>query len=214
MDYLDFYAKRLNKKGTSAIQADINKSRELTSMEFQSSPSYYKVDIDGILVDTIINRTTDYNVKKVNFKYGELADEGSIITFKDDKYLLMETDYDEIYSFGKMEKCNGIFPIKSVTRTVVGRKPSGEPIIKETIVQKDEPCVAKTTYFSTNENAQMPLPVGRIVLYMKNQESDNLVINAEFEMYGDIYSISSIQKTRVKNDIGVIEITAERRQDK
>lgn len=214
MIHFDKYVKRLNRKGSNATQAEINKSRMITEAKFDTSPSYYNVDIDGEMVDTIINRTANFDVKRVNFKYDYPVVKGSIVSFKEDKYLITEIDRDEVYSFANMEKCNGLFPLEYVEDVVVGRKPSGEPIIEQRKTIKEEPCIAKTTYYSTNENAQLPLPVGRLNIFMKYQKADNLKENSRFVLFNDTYSISSIQTIQVQDGVGIVEISAERRQDK
>jgi len=211
VSYIEKYNRRLTTNGTSVTEAMINKSKLAHNRDFATSPSFYQVMIDGILVDTIINKTTNYDVKKIHFRNNVDAYVGGVVEFKDSKYLIMETDSDEIYTFAKMEKCNGTFSVQTgIEKVVIGRDPRGKPIYGETVTYSDQPCIIKSTYFSANENDSLPLPEGKLNIFMKYQIADNIKVNYQFKMYDATYKISDIRYSRVINNVGVMEVSCER----
>lgn len=200
-----------NRPNTDAL---IDSTISSVERDFHTSPSYYQVDIDGETVDTIINKTTRYNEKLIHFRRDYDVKVGSIITFKNDKYLLLEKDRDEIYSFGKMTECNNTLEILKEDREVlVGYDNFGAPIYKNEKVYVDEPCVVRDTYYTAGENAQMPLPDGKLEILLKYQVMLNIEVNNEFKMYGKTYKIADIGFVNVEDEVGYIKIHAERRDD-
>lgn len=212
MDAYQLYSKRLKSKGNNTTERMFNTTRELHEKDFYSSPSYYQVPIDGVLKDTIINKTTNYDVKKIHFINDVDNVLGGIVEFKAEHFLIVEKDKDEIYSFAKMQRCNELFNLKTNgTRVIIGHDPRGRPIYGESqAVEKLEPCVVKSTYFSTNENDTLPLPEGRLNILMKYQTADNLKVNEQFMMYKSTYKISDIRYTDVRNGVGIMEVSCER----
>lgn len=214
MNTYEKYKKRLKADGNTAAESMMNTTRVLFLKDFKNSPSYYQVDIDGVMVDTIINKTTNYNVKKIHFINPDDAVVGGLVLFKDEYYLILETDKDEIYSFAKMEECNGTFTLKQISteRPIIGYDPKTKrPIYGEPVtVEKNEPCIIRSTYFSSNENDSLPLPEGRLNIVMKYQKADNLKENTQFMLYNSTYKISDIRYTNVKNEVGIMELSCER----
>lgn len=215
MDIFEEYSGRLGISGRSATDATINRSKNDADRLFHTSPSFYQVDIDGEITDTIINKTNDYKVKLIHFRYDYEAQIGSIVTFKDKKYLLLETDKDEVYLFGKMEECNGHFSIHTgeVERVEVGVDGFGRPIIEETPVTFEEPCIIQDKFYSINENAPLPLADGQLIISLKYQKAPNVKVNKEFVLYDNTYIITDVNYVDAQNEIGIMRIHAERRDD-
>lgn len=214
MSLFEDYKKRLKMSDRPNIDVTISSSIRGFEREFYTSPSFYQVDIDGKTADTIINKTNRYNEKLIHFRHDYEVRIGSVITFKDDKYLLLEKDRDEIYSFGKMTECNNTIKILTGEENVlVGHDQFGVPIYEVKKTHKDEPCIVRDTYYSASENAQVPLPDGKLEILVQYQPMPNIDINKEFDMYNKIYKIADIGYVNVKNEIGYIKIHAERRDD-
>lgn len=216
MNIFEMYSKRVGISGRSSVDASIKSSINNMERNFHTSPSYYKVDIDGEAVDTIINKTNDHNIKLIHFRHEYKAQIGNVITFDDKKYLLMEIDRDVIYSFGKMEECNNTMEVQDgeSERVLIGENQHGAPVYDYVTNYKDEPCIVRDRYYSSNENAQLPLPDGKLEITLRYQEISNIQVNEEFEMYGKTYKIADISSVGVQDGVGVMKVHAERRLGK
>lgn len=215
MSIFNDYIERVGMSKRTHTDAKIVSSIEYFERNFHTSPSYYQVDIDGELVDTIINKTSHHNIKKIHFRRNYEPKIGSIITFQNKKYLLLEIDRDEIYTFGKMEECNNVFPVHTgeIENVQVGVNGRGVPVFKEVYKYDEIPCIVRDRYYSVNENSPLPLPDGKLQIELRYIEAPNIEINETFEMYGREYKISDISYVNVKNGVGTITIHAEKRDD-
>lgn len=213
MDIFEEYSKKMNMSNRSNTDAVIENSREDIEIKFDTSPSFYQVDIDGELTDTIINKTNDFNIKQIHFRYEYTPRIGSIISYDNKKHLLLETDRDELYSFGKMEECNSSIDIQTeeVEKILIGYDQDGRPQYEEKVVLIPEPCVVRDTYYSASENAQIPMPEGKLEIFAQHKPMLNIKVNEELKMYGKTFKIADISYVNVVNDVGYIKIHAERR---
>lgn len=216
MNSFDKYIKRVGLSGRSSTEASLNNSIKVFELKFNTSPSFYQVDIDGSLTDVIINKTKNTKIKQIHFRYGYKPDIGSIVTHQNKRYLLLETDKDEIFTFGFMEECNNTFKVQTgeEERVQVGYDHLSRPYYEYKKVEKDEPCIVRDRYYSTNENAQLPLPDGKLDIYIKYQESPSFNINKEFSMYEKTYKIADISYVDVVEGVGIMRIHAERRDNR
>lgn len=212
MNYREKFIKRHKMSGENGREAYLNQAINAYERDFDSSPSFHQVDIDGKVVDAIINKTNKYNEKLVNFRHGYSPDIGAIVTYKNDKYLIMEKDFDNIYTFAIIKKCNYTIPIKVGEKKVFsGYDHFGKPQYKIEELYEPLSCIVDSKYYSSNDNAQLPLPEGKLTIYTKYIPDTNLQINEEFLLYGKRYIIADIDYTRVTNNIGIMEIIVERK---
>lgn len=210
MSYLDHYVKRLKLIGDNATDAQIKRSQTFMDRQFETSPSYYKIIVDDNMVGAVVNRTNDPKEKKVHFLYDYEIDIGSVVLFKNHNYLVTEKDRDEVYNFAKMSFCNGLLKIETDRKREIIGYEGNRPIFDYVITYKDEPCVVDSKYYSSNENAQLPLPEGKLSILLKHQEIPNLGVNKVFHMFDKKYKVVDIGYTNVYQDVGFIEIIAER----
>lgn len=213
MDIYDKYTKRLGLSDRATVQAQIDRSVNNEDRVFATSPSFYQVDIDGEIIDTIINKTNLHNRKKIHFRKDYEAQIGNIVTFKNMKYLLLETDEDEIDSFGIMEECNHFLEIETgeVEKVEIGKDDFGRPIYEDVYVTKDEPCIVRDKYYSSNDNSALPLPDGKLEVLMKYQDVHNIDVNEDIRLYDKKYKVADMGYTDVIDGQGVMKIHAERR---
>lgn len=212
MDFKEHYKSRLNLNGKSARDGLVKRTKRISNQTFSRSPSYYIANIDGVERETIINNTSRYEEKLINIKPEEVLNLGSVIEYKEDKFILVEKDQDEIYKFGKMRICNNKFTIKkTIDKKLVGKNPNGSPKYEETIEEKKVPCIADDKYYSASQNAQLQLPEGKLTIIIQYQEDmPNVKANTQFNMYNKRYKIMDISYTTVVDNIGYVTIDAER----
>lgn len=212
MNYLNKYSKRLRMGGESSKDALLNRNKRRLEHEFSSSPSYYEVDINDKNVGVIINKKTNYDEKLIHFKQDYDVQVGSIVKYKNDSYLIMEKDFDELYSFAIMKRCNQTVPFEISNEEVfVGYGDNAEPIYKNKTTHRDLPCVVDSKYYSSNENSQLPLPEGKLSVYTTFVPESSIQTNEEFNLYEKRYIVADVDYTRVINGTGVMEIIVERK---
>lgn len=214
MNIFDKYTKRVGTTLNSESKAQIDKNIRLMEEKFNTSPSFYVVDIDGEQVDTIINKLPTHDMKRIHFRNEYEPQVGSVISFKDKKYLLLEKDSDEIYSFGKMQECNSTISIISEDeeKVYIGDDVRGAPVYEYETKTIEEPCVVTDKYASVNDNAQIPLPEGKLVIQLKYQRSPSLEVNSVIGMYDRAYKIADLSFTDVQDGVGVMRVHADRRE--
>ena len=215
MNIFDEYAERVGMSTRPNTDSRILASIEYHERNFHTSPSFYQVDIDGELVDTIINKTRYHNIKEIHFRRDYEVKIGSIVTFNDKRYLLLEKDRDEIYSFGKMEECNNTFKVQTgeAERVQVGVDGRGRPKFKDKYGFEEVPCIVRDKYYSSSQNQPIPLPEGQLQIVMKYIEAPNIEVNKVFKMYGREYKITDISYINVQDGVGIMTIYAEKRDD-
>lgn len=217
MSSIDRYVKRLQKNGGNSRESQINQTIKSYERKFASSPSYYEVLVDGVKTDAIINKignrnTRKYETKLINFRHDYKPKCGSVITFDNENYLLMETDHDPIYSFGRMTRCNQAITLSFNQEEVfIGYDDRGRPLYETSSEQKEFPCIVSSERYSSSENTQLPLPSGHIVVYMTYIENEDLAVNKEFMFFGRKYKIVDIDLTQVEEESGLIEILMDRK---
>lgn len=198
--------------GSNAVEAQLNEAIKSFEREFDTSPSFHQVDIDGVVVDTIINKTNRHDEKLVNFRHGYKPEVGSVIRFKDDDYLLMEKDEDEIYRFGTMKRCNYNITIDTGTERVFdGFDHRGAPQYITIPNEKKVPVIITSKYYSSNDNAQLPLPEGKISMFMKYVSDSYIEINKEFTIFDRLYEVADVNLTEVIKENGIKEVVLERK---
>lgn len=212
---MDFntYKSRLLAQGATPDEVMINTTKQVIKNSFDSSLFSVSIEIDGDPIDVIINQGNTSEKKTLLFKPDVSIDKGSVAKIDDLYYLIMDFDTNKVYPIAKVELCNSTFPISSnKTSVLIGRHPvTGQPIYEEQGGETvNEPCIVESKYNSSNENDQMPIPDGRIVITMKYQVADNLRVNHEFPMYGNQYKIADIDLTKVVSNKGIMRIVAER----
>lgn len=211
MSYLDSYVKRVESMGESVKESQINRSKISLDKSFKTSPSFYVVEVNDEETESIVLRTRHYDQKKIYFKSGYSIQVGSVVKHEGNEYLILEKDRDRVYNFGMMTLCNAHFKLKTGVEEIFrGTKPSGEPVYEKIVSYKEVPCIVDSKYYSTSENASLPLPEGKLSILIQYQEADNLVVNHRFSLYEKDYVISDLGYVHVIDGVGYMEISAER----
>lgn len=215
MDSIDKFAKRMKRRGSNSTDATIRSSLRSANELFSTSPSYYKVEVNGEKVEAIVNRTRDYSQKLVHFRPDYDIQVGSLVNHEDQMYLILEKDKDEIFSFATMEECNSTIKVQvgDKEKILVGTESNGRPVYDYKTNYKDEPCIASDKYYTASANTALPLPDGKIDILLKYQELPNLQMNDEFIMYEKTYKVADVSYTKVYKGEGIVKINAERREN-
>ena len=210
MDYKS-YKRRLERKGNSLPSSLSNKAKDMVNRNFDTSPSFLQIKVNDVLTDSIVNKSTKYDEKLINFRPGSAINTGSEITIGEQIYLLTEVFEDVVYISGKAKQCNSFFPaITDKTRVLKGHDDYGKPVYVEEPVIKQLPCIVERVGYSLDTNQQLVTSNDSLKISLKYFVSESIKKNAEFYMYDEKYKITSIDKTKVINNVGILTITGER----
>jgi hypothetical protein len=177
-----------------------------------NSPETYSVLVNNTDTKLVIIQYKDENERHLIARIGEIQ-LGDIVNHKNLNWLVTSNPDDNKMNLSTIIKlCNSTYPIKSnKTRVLIGTTDLGKPIYQDTWgIDTTSPCIVETGIGSANTNAQLVIPNKSVIITMKNQVSDTLVVNYEFSMYSNQYKIIDIDYTKVIADKGIIKILAER----
>lgn len=146
---------------------------------------------------------------------------GSYMDYKGRTYLVTKTKEDEIYPQADVEFCNYEILIKGKDeRFEIGKDEFNKPEYEYIAVPDFTiPCVATSKIYSILDNSQIPLPEGAINIFLPYHKEINVPINYEFDVHGDTFQVTTINKTNLLKDVngelyGFIEIRGQRGQKK
>ncbi|MEL3959398.1 hypothetical protein NST17_19795 [Caldifermentibacillus hisashii] len=138
---------------------------------------------------------------------------GNLLFFNNLNWLVTTFPEDnKIYRKAEIKLCNATFPIKSSkTKILKGYNKYGKPLYDDIYdVNKFSPCIVESKNTNPNNDNQLSISENQLLITLQYQESDTLVLNYEFEMYGERYKIINIDYTKVISDIGILKLIAER----
>lgn len=210
-DYLNQYRERVNK--TSAERLADHTKQSFIKM-FIGNPNYRLLSINGLQYETLYSQGKNSDEKSLLFTPNTKVDIGSVVEMNSNSYLIMDFQgegINEIYPSAVLKRCNSTYPIKSnKTRVLKGQDDDGRNVYEDSYDTNFIPCIVENKISAGKDNGQLPLPEGRINITMKYQSADNLKINSEFEMYGNVYRIIDFDMTKVMNNKGIMVVLAER----
>lgn len=215
MSAFEVYKKKMGMSRRIDTEARIENSKHNHDLNFETSPSYFRVPVNGEITEMIIMQTKYPEIKKLYFKTDYKPIKGSHVVFKDKNYLITKIDENSVYPTGEMKFCNNFFTIETgeKVRVQVGVDHLGRPYyeyVNETI---EVPCIVEDKYYSANDNSQLPLPEGKLDIYIGYIEGENLKPNHEFTLYNKRYKIADLSYIEVFEEQGIIRIHAERREN-
>lgn len=178
----------------------------------EMSAEAYDVELNGELKRVIIQSTSDYNKRRILFKKDELK-WGDIILFEGEKWLVAERPFfNKIYTKSHIKFCNTSMIFKEWVQEIIDRDRLGNPIYGEKELKITEfPCVVESiTNLKTPTGQQINIPHGDMMLEISNTDNELIEINNEFEIFGQKYKITGIDRSKVYNDEGILILIVSR----
>lgn len=177
----------------------------------------YEITVNGIISKALITSkfsSSDGTEKNIVGKITDIV-RGNVILVNEtnENWLITSLPKDnKVYRKAVIKFCNSLFPLRTgTTKVLIGNDPNtGRPIYSEEVAYTNEPCIAESQYSKSSDVNQFAIPEGRIVITMKYQTSESLVIDYEFDMYGNKYKVSDFDYTSVIDDKGIMKIIAEK----
>jgi hypothetical protein len=211
MSYLDKYRSRLNAYGISSQDSTMTDSKSILDDSIDSSPLKSTIQINGIDVNVLITQGKNANYKDVVFKSGADYVTGEIAVMGGDNWLLTEIKPNLIHKTAVVQLCNSTLTIPGdTTKTQTGTDSMGRPIYSETTSPSTSlPCIAESKVYMSQDQEPINLPNGRLLVTIPFTNNGKIKLNFEFDMYGNRYKVSHLDRSRVIGTVGILQLTAD-----
>jgi hypothetical protein len=212
MGYFETYKSRLNANGGSVKDSVKNATIDVINKSFTSSLGHLVIKLNGVDTDAILIHSDKDAKKFLLFKPNTIVKHGDIALVEGENHLILDVIVNEIHPKANIKLCNKTFTLSgTVTKTLVGYDQYGKPIYKETEgTPTIVPCVVEKSVYIEGQNTAINLSDHRIKVTMKHQEHDDLLEDAEFQMFDETYKIVGVDKTQVLNGVGLLIFYGER----
>jgi len=217
--YLDTFKSRVNAFG-------INEEGKVTSLgktDFENylnnSPNAFDVLINGLNEVRISIQDHSDTDKKDDFKIllsrtEDNINAGDFFNWRNNNWLIITKQYKTIETCDKfiISICNNTISFPStITKTKVGTDSLGRPIYESVEGTLDTfNCVASTKQYSFDDNRNVNLPYNNLSVTMSYSTNENIKEGKTFNMYGLDYKIIGIDYSKVLNNVGIIQLLADR----
>lgn len=120
---INYYYKIQNTYGSDDVRvAQIYETKNALNRDFNNTLDAYKVEIDGVLQDLTIIKTTNLDVKKIKSRPDETFYMGSIVKWHNSYWLISDVDTNnDIITHGKMQECNYLLKWQNASGAIVER---------------------------------------------------------------------------------------------
>lgn len=214
------YKARINAYGGN-LKNSVMQSTKITQREsILNSPS--RVDLtfnnDATLHPCIVSDIDTFKKRRFLFLPDTDISIGDYVHHEGFTYLSTEQTTSETFPQLIGELCNNNFPIKTIV-TKVPRNDSngnqlfdryGKPLFDDQTQEITTPCVVQSQYLQSSDTKQFTLPEGKITIIVPYVTPNNIILDYQFNIYGDKYKVTNIDLTNVLEDKGTIKIIAER----
>lgn len=170
----------------------------------------------AVVKDAIVSDKDSFFKRTMLFLPDEGVQLGSYVKYDSKVYLVTGISDVDGYPQSFAEYCNQTIRIKGKeTRIPDGKDSLGRPKFKTIYVEYDIPCVATSKIYSVLDNSQIPLPEGAVMIYTPYHEEIDIPVNYEFQIHGDTYQVTTVNKINVFTDefgkkYGHLEIRGQR----
>jgi hypothetical protein len=213
MNYFDVFRKRVQLSGVNATEASKNITVNSINRTFSEMLNYQIVKINDIDTEVVVNEGKTYKEKKLILKPNVHFDIGSLVDYKDEKWLVTDKYENQISDSLKIELCNGEMIFQTPpTRILIGVTPWGEEQYQEipssTITI---PCIVQSVReLYDGDSEQINVVDTRIALKIQNQSNEYIEVGKDFEIFGTKYRIYGIDRSQTIKDKGVLIVLAEK----
>lgn len=214
MDYFDAYKKRLSleKGNKQAIDSSIQHlNRNFSDTLFADS-----VSVDGQLTEVIVTQGKNSHSKSILFKPNVKINVGSLVVINSKNYLTMDFQGEgihEVYPTAYVQLCNTEITVNTNTPPPppIGYDDYNNPIYppdyNPNAPSTPIPCIAEKGNIVEGAKGSIVFDEDKIKVTISNQE----FTATEFTVYGEVYVVKSIDRTKVINNKGILTIFGQRR---
>ncbi|MEM4995014.1 hypothetical protein WKH56_20830 [Priestia sp. SB1] len=215
MNYFDRYKLRVGQDGDNPQDSIANRSLEIVSNAFNNSPSLFKVLVDNIENNVVMNKGKTINDKRMLFRHDSNVKLGSIIDFNEKKYIAVNLvmDTNELYPSASLKLCNTSFELEGeTTQILIGTDPRTNRPVYKTVESSPITlnCIAEKTIFRSTTDEAINLPEGQILITIPYIEHKSIAESQKIDLYNDTYQIIDVDDTESINKVGIRKLTARR----
>ncbi len=215
MNEYELYKTRHELKGTNSTDAIKNRTKTVFNGKFESSPSFYKVLVDGIETDAIVNQGKLSNFKSLMFRPDTSVNKGDIVTYENKDYLIIDFDTNKVYPTAKLELCNYSLEYATEGSTDYLKDENGEYVLDDDyrpipITIEGEPisipCIVRTSTYKLSDTEQILIPDNTLQVSMQYDTGKLFKINDVKSFWDDEYKVSFADMSQVDtvNGVGIV----------
>lgn len=186
----DLYKTRLEITGTTFKERQINDVIDAINDNFEDSPSFYEVSINGSStltgVQIVDNSSNDANkvdyIRKIVMKPNDTITVGDIVDWDSKKWIITSAEkFSDVYYYGMMQECNNT--LKFYDKNSVSFKLCSIP------------CIFSRQRLSTDENNYMTLQSGHYLVTIPSGYITKSDVDLRFILNDSAYKVSSIDNS-------------------
>lgn len=147
-----------------------------------------------------------------NFKSGDIVEFEHKVSKETQTHLFLQNlETKDGYDLSTMQFCNSTLTIPGdTTKTIVGYDGMGRPIYDEvTSPSTTLSCIAESKVYMSPDQEPINLPNGRLIVIIPYTDNAKVKLNFKFDMYGNSYEVSHVDRSQVVGTVGIIELTAD-----
>lgn len=212
MSWLDNYSARLQATGTTSSENLSTYAKMNVIRTFKDPPSFKIVKVNSVLTDVRVIEGNDDVNKQTLFLPDTVIDKGSLVELGvNDVWLIVDSIQNDIYPKAKMQFCNSTLTIPGdITKTQVGTDLMGRAIWDETVSPSTTlSCIAESKVYMSQDQEPINLPNGRLIVTIPYTDNAKVKLNFKFDMYGNSYEVSHVDRSQVISTVGIIKLTAD-----
>jgi hypothetical protein len=185
---LDIYKSRLSVTGSTTSESFENSSINLLNQNFDQSPYYCKIPIDGTITEVRMNSGDTSEDRTMLLRPKTVLNRGSYVVYSDYNWIITDTVYDDIiFPQAIMQRCNHSINVNGV----------------------DYPCIitGKETLRTFGINyGQVPILSGSFYAWVQyNSNTKNLKEQTRLSFNGRSYEVKGVDPVSyVINEVGYI----------
>lgn len=147
-----------------------------------------------------------------NFKGGDIVEfEYKVSKEKQTHLFLQNLETKDGYDLSVMQFCNSTLTIPGdIVKTQVGTDLMGRAIWDETESPSTTlSCIAESKVYMSQDQEPINLPNGRLIVTIPYTDNAKVKLNFKFDMYGNSYEVSHVDRSQVIGTVGIIKLTAD-----
>lgn len=190
---LEAYKRRLN--GANQVEATMNATADFTNRQFENSPTFQVISIDGMEADVRVSVEKDSTKKQLLLRPYSTIHKGAIATFDGYNWLTLDFIGTEIYPKAKVKLCNQMLKWKDESNTLL-----------------EYPCIvtSKGVTYEDDEKYMVESDGNVHILVSYNNDTKDIGIKDRFVLGGRTYEVIGIDDiSDVLDSKGILNLTVE-----
>lgn len=173
------------------------------------SPEAFSVDVNRERQERAIVQSISHADKRSILFKEDAINWGDLIGFDGGEWLVIDKPINnQSYSKSRIHFCNSNLHIQKTVGERIEYDPLNNPYkVGEKIIEFNQPCIIESmTSLDNKDSKPINLPSGDMYITIQNTNHELISIGEKFNMFGDVYRISGIDRSRIYGEKGVITL--------